>query len=85
MSPEREKEEKEEEGIETRDICIGIELEMEENEELPNTTKYVQEWLAMQGRKGREVVRMKSFVHERRMTAEKNQKTIETVRVGNYF
>ena len=40
-------------GLMVRDFCVGVEIEMKQNEELPNTRDDAQRWLEIQGRRER--------------------------------
>ncbi|OHA06078.1 MAG: proteasome ATPase [Candidatus Sungbacteria bacterium RIFCSPLOWO2_01_FULL_47_10] len=68
-----------EEGIMTLDLCLAVEFEKKENEELPNTEDDVNRWLAIQGRKER-VLR----VRPRRKENEKQEEK-EVVKTGQYL
>ncbi len=72
-----------ERGILLRDLCVAIEQEMVEIEDLPNTGKDAQNWLEMQNIK-EQVVHIQSLVEMRRKEL-KEQKEVEEVRTGHYF
>jgi len=68
----------EEKGLMTLDLCMAVEREMRENEELPNTLnpEDAQKWLAIQGRSER-------IVHVEPLRAEREKKQREVERVIN--
>lgn len=70
-------------GLQARDLCVGIEAEMSEAEDLPNIGENVQQWLDMQGRRER-VVHARSLVADRRREIDE-QKKVETVTIGHYL
>lgn len=72
-----------EKGIMTLDLCMAVEREMRENEELPNTLnpEDAQKWLAIQGRSDRI-----AYIEPLRAERDKKEKEIEkVVNTGQYL
>ena len=70
-------------GVMLRDLCLAIEQEMAETEDLPNTSEDAQRWLDMQSI-GEKVVHIRSLVSDRRKELEE-VKIVETVTPGHYL
>ena len=70
-------------GVMLRDLCLAVEQEMAETEDLPNTSEDAQRWLDMQSI-GERVVHIRSLVSDRRKELEE-VKIVETVAPGHYL
>ncbi len=70
-------------GVMLRDLCLAVEQEMAETEDLPNTSEDAQRWLDMQSI-GERVVHIRSLVSDRRKELEE-VKSVETVPAGHYL
>lgn len=73
-----------EEGLMTVDLCVAIEQEMFENQELPNTEADIQRWLDIQGRRER-ILRVKQSFVDQRKKKEKEREVERVVNTGQYL
>lgn len=67
------------EGIRLSDFYVAIEDEFKENQDLPNTTSGIDEWMRISGKKGEKVVNVRIIPPEEKTAP------IETIVTGHYL
>lgn len=71
-----------ERGVRLQDLYDAIEQEFKENQDLPNTTAGIEEWLRISGKRGDRVVNVRTIIHE---TEKEPEKPIVNVPTGYYL
>lgn len=72
-----------EKGIRLQDLYDAIEQEFKENQDLPNTTAGIEEWLRISGKRGDRVMNVRTLIQEE--AAKEPEKKVENVPTGHYL
>src|SRR3989344_2876394 len=72
-----------EKGIRLQDLYDAIEQEFKENQDLPNTTAGIEDWLRISGKRGDRVMNVRTLIQEE--AAKEPEKKVENVPTGHYL